>query len=487
MSKEKLKQGGFISAFLKFMYIADCLNDEMIMISANINRFKRSNKDSSDPSFLKFIEYNDSIVAKSDEFTFTLPISNYLNKINKPNYRKKKRIDNALINIGAIWGNTRNAPSIINIIDDVLCKRANFARSACEPFGNFSNTCILRNFNIEDRRISIINKRLSPDDYVLATTMAKRFTSLIDFIYYILFLRHNNEFQKSIVGFISGKSYIDHARIHLGCRSAISIDISKFYDNTTLHNIVSKGLFYKVLCAGFENITGVEFSSETVDHYDLFHRMFGVMNLQFITLMNYYTHNGRLPTGMPYSPTVSNLLFAPIDTQIIKNLDKSKTYSRYADDICISTKEEKDNDGNFTIGIEDAKFVETVVRNNGYRLKYSKTKIMGPRDKKVIAGIVLGDSSDGQKLSIGTARKLSMAEEYKNKHWVNDLTNHDRGILEWVRNINFSQYQFITRDIVDVPENKKVPVVMKDRNIDSLYFRYNTDDIVKNYRKLLSK
>ena len=60
------------------------------------------------------------------------------------------------------------------------------------------------------------------------------------------------------------------------------------------------------------------------------------------TMIDYALLNDSLPQGTPLSPTLTNILMMPIDTDIadtLRNFDKKNfTYTRYADDITISCK-----------------------------------------------------------------------------------------------------------------------------------------------------
>lgn len=55
------------------------------------------------------------------------------------------------------------------------------------------------------------------------------------------------------------------------------------------------------------------------------------------------THNGILPQGAPSSPALANIIFNPIDQQILNSIStKDITYTRYADDLIFSSSHEID-------------------------------------------------------------------------------------------------------------------------------------------------
>jgi len=309
--------------------------------------------------------------------------------------------------------------------------------------GQFSNSVIFRHRTRDDRVISVINPHLTAES---RENIAKNFKHIARIFYKIyegLGLAND-----SVVGFIKRKSYIDHAKAHLGCESAVSIDINKFYNSISLTNIIENNLFYKALCASFYRKTGLVFEIESfrdAHHYDVLFKIFGTMNIQFIAAMNFLTHNGLLPTGAHYSPTVSNLILGGLDLEIMSMLDNDDhefTYTRYADDICISTRDVRRANGEFAINIDLVKRIEQDIHGYGFYLNYDKTNIMGAKDRKQIAGIVLDHNSGENRLSIGSAKKLALRERFNGREW-RTLSSSDLGTINWVKTINLGQHAFV--------------------------------------------
>jgi len=315
----------------------------------------------------------------------------------------------------------------------------------------FSNSVIFRNITINNRRISIINKHLPKHVFFMIEKSFKIISYKFYSLYEKLFLDFDNN---HITGFIKERSYIDHAKAHLGCKSAISIDISKFYDNISLLNIIQNNLFYDAMVLYIEKIMKIKFirsSFECSYHYDLFCKIIGMINLQFISIMSFLTHNGLLPTGAHYSPNISNILLSNIDSVIINKFisNDDLTYTRYADDICISSKKGLSSTGEYVLSIETIKEIEVIINKYGFHLNYDKTKIMAPKDKKKIAGIILDHSSNPPRLSIGSARKMELRKKFENKKF-STLNSSEYGVLNWVKTINKDQYNFILGGIKDL-------------------------------------
>lgn len=355
-----------------------------------------------------------------------------------------------------------------------------------EKLGNFSNTFIFRNFNIGTRRITTVNNKLTSESQANVKDCMRDFADDMYYFYHNMYLC-DEKMSRSITGFVKGRSYIDHASMHLGCRAAVSIDISKFYDSISLAKIVEGRMFYNSLSVSFTAMTGLPFEASSFSDpmwFTALHSMFGILNVNFITIMNGYTHNGILPTGANYSPVVSNLLFASMDKAITDNIASDQVYTRYADDICISTKNAYAEDGSFSLTLAKVLEIESVVNNCGFYLNYDKTEIMGPRDRKKVSGIILDSSGSIDKLSIGSSRKLELKNKYCGKDW-GELTSSDHGTLEWVRSINSSQYDFIVSEIRNVPEKspylKRNPIVKYSGTGMGALSRIHPDPLSKEY------
>jgi RNA-directed DNA polymerase len=157
-----------------------------------------------------------------------------------------------------------------------------------------------------------------------------------------------------VFGFVAEKSFVDNAKFHLGCSHLMNADIRDFFPSITKSEIekVLKGF-------GLSDVT-VRWVSEIV------------------------TLDGALPQGSPSSPIVSNLVLLDFDNDMQKFavLNKVK-YSRYADDITISSK-------NIIPQLTLDK-VRYELSRYGLTLNDDKTRFIGDGGRKEITGLVLGD------------------------------------------------------------------------------------------------
>jgi retron-type reverse transcriptase len=154
-------------------------------------------------------------------------------------------------------------------------------------------------------------------------------------------------------GFVKGRSFLTNAQAHFGAVHVANFDVADFFPSLSSHLVakVFRGLGY----------------SERVS----------------IDLARLTTLEGSLPQGAPTSPTIANLIFNEVDEEIAHFAAKlDLTYTRYADDLTLSSKSRI----NPKVEMELARLLAPL----GLQLNTSKTRYMGPNERKEVTGLVLG-------------------------------------------------------------------------------------------------
>lgn len=155
-----------------------------------------------------------------------------------------------------------------------------------------------------------------------------------------------------LLGGVKGKSIVHNARMHLGARCLVTIDIKNFFPSVTPNQI--RNVFRTVLNC-----------SPQISYL----------------LTGLTTCRGRLPQGAPTSPLLANLVLSSFDSGIRSICGENGIrYSTWIDDLAFS--------GNSVSGIIEP-VVATLMRS-GFRVSHHKTKYMGPGDRKVLNNLVLG-------------------------------------------------------------------------------------------------
>jgi len=118
-------------------------------------------------------------------------------------------------------------------------------------------------------------------------------------------------------------------------------------------------------------------------------RVFGLLNkrLGFTTKCSYVisrllTQGGVLPQGAPTSPHIANLILFPFDEFLrLKSLKLGCAYTRYADDIAISSPAGSD------AALHFLKAVPYQLKNHGFKLNDSKTVVRRANSARQYLGI----------------------------------------------------------------------------------------------------
>lgn len=140
-----------------------------------------------------------------------------------------------------------------------------------------------------------------------------------------------------VFGFISGRSHVQAAAVHIGARWVFSVDIKDFFQTTT-EALVHRGL---------ENLG---FST-------------GAALLARLSCLR-----GALAQGAPSSPTLSNICFSDTDAQLADIAHEfSIRMSRYADDIVFSGTEE------FPTGLQEK--ISSLFEHTPWILSEEKTEL----------------------------------------------------------------------------------------------------------------
>ena len=134
-----------------------------------------------------------------------------------------------------------------------------------------------------------------------------------------------------------------------------------------------------------------------------FGRIFGLFKSQVFnyddklatTLAIICCYNKRLPQGAPSSPILANMIANNLDKKLIEVLKNNKcTYTRYADDITIST-----NMKSFPSSIVEyfdelpqiqlSEGIRNIIKENGFNVNQLKTRLSGNSACQMVTGIVV--------------------------------------------------------------------------------------------------
>jgi RNA-directed DNA polymerase len=204
-----------------------------------------------------------------------------------------------------------------------------------------------------------------------------------------------------------GSSPLDAALPHLGAKYLLKVDLSNCYQHIT---------YEKTLKRIKRDYPDNSFKEEMI------------RNLPYCFIE--WNGTRMLPTGAPTSPILCNIVLSAVDYYVQKTADRfGYAYTRYMDDLNLSTKSEK----------RDWKLINLVkgmVIGAGYPINKKKTKWYGRgnNDAKIVAGVSLESISRRQVKRLIRARLQNLA---LNKEPIDSIT---RGYLAYIKSIDFKTY-----------------------------------------------
>jgi len=170
--------------------------------------------------------------------------------------------------------------------------------------------------------------------------------------------------------YVKGRGLLDNVSPHVSNRYFLSVDIRDFFPS------VSSLLVHR-----------------------LFERM-GYSKLAASKLGRLCSYFSGLPQGAVTSPALSNLICVSLDRRLAGLAShRNVVFTRYADDITFST-----NNRNALPRLVPA--VYKILRDEGYEPNHKKTRILGPRTRCVITGLVKNSSVPS--FGIGRKKKTEM-------------------------------------------------------------------------------
>jgi hypothetical protein len=159
------------------------------------------------------------------------------------------------------------------------------------------------------------------------------------------------------LGFVPGRSAVDHAVRHAGQLVVLRMDLEDFFGSTSAARVAA-------------------FFRETWD------------NEATSLLVGLTTLRDALPQGAPTSPPLSNLVNHRLDGRLAGfAANRGATYSRYADDITFSTQRD-----DVQLVRDLIRITKRVVSEAGYRLhQRRKLHVRRRHQRQLVSGLVVND------------------------------------------------------------------------------------------------
>jgi hypothetical protein len=172
-----------------------------------------------------------------------------------------------------------------------------------------------------------------------------------------------------------GKSIVDNASLHLNAAIVVKLDLKDFFPSIGFTRIRA---YFEYL--GFNPGIATILALICTDAPRVKLTMDGAVK---------YVAMGErsLPQGACSSPALANLIATPLDGRLAglcAALETKWTYSRYADDLVFSSRDEDADVGRLL------KAIARIVGDEGFRVNADKTAVMRAPGRQVVTGLLVG-------------------------------------------------------------------------------------------------
>ncbi|MFA4815495.1 MAG: reverse transcriptase domain-containing protein [Candidatus Gracilibacteria bacterium] len=190
-------------------------------------------------------------------------------------------------------------------------------------------------------------------------------------------------------GFVQGRGILTNSTQHLNKNLVLNIDLKDYFPSINFGRIM--GLF---------KAAPYNFDLEVA-----------------ATLAHIACHNRKLPQGAPTSPILSNMICSSLDNKMYKFVKKYNcTYTRYADDLTISTNRIKFpieiaefDFTNFSLNI-GSQFIE-IIEKSGFEINFDKVRLSHKSKRQEVTGIIVNKFLNVKRILVKEVRAMLYAWE----------------------------------------------------------------------------
>jgi RNA-directed DNA polymerase len=184
-------------------------------------------------------------------------------------------------------------------------------------------------------------------------------------------------YHDAAMAFRPEKSIVDNAKIHAGARVIIRIDLKDFFPSIGFDRVLR---FFE-LAGNFNGGVSTVLALICTDAPRAKVVLDGQVQWAAIGPRS-------LPQGALTSPDLANLIAYGLDVRLSAYAEKSGwKYTRYADDLVISTSSEEANAKGMVTGIT------AICEAEGFKVNPDKTRVMRSPNRQTVTGIVVNDGN----------------------------------------------------------------------------------------------
>jgi len=296
--------------------------------------------------------------------------------------------------------------------------------------------------------------------------------------------------------YMPGASIRKNAESHVGQDWVIRVDLQDFFTQITQPRI--KGMLLSFgYNSGVSTVLSLLCTAQETDEvvYDR---------------VKYYVGRGPrfLPQGACTSPYISNLICRNLDSRLSEwAKDNEINYTRYSDDLIFSSRVDSkwgkesevassSKSGEMGSKVRRAplsnvdmatkpdrirvgellRYVSTVIKQEGFRVKYKKTKVMLQNHRQMVTGVTVNSIL---RIPRPFFRKLrAFIHQVETSHLNRYAVNYLRGILSYIRVVSDSQFERIVGGHSWIYSQIQLPLEDFGKCSRFLVFRHVSDGIL---------
>ena len=188
---------------------------------------------------------------------------------------------------------------------------------------------------------------------------------------------HSQPLHSAAMAFRPGVSIVDNARLHSGSEIVVRLDLKDFFPSITFERV--RGLFESF---GYNPGVATVFSLLCTDSPRVLLTLDGQIHVVPVG-------ERSLPQGACTSPALANLVARSLDRRIQGYAAKAGwVYSRYADDLVFSTKDQASSPHRLIRGIS------AVIADEGFVVNGEKTRVMRSPNRQTVTGLLVNQGVD---------------------------------------------------------------------------------------------
>lgn len=254
------------------------------------------------------------------------------------------------------------------------------------------------------------------------------------------------EFLDCQYGFIKNRSIVDNAVLHKKAKYILNIDLKNFFPSINFGRV--RGIFMA--------------------------KPFNFPKEVATILAKISCYHNELPQGSPCSPSLSNIVCYTLDQKMMNmSVQYGFTYSRYADDITISSDRPfpkeivtRTKDNIVIVG----KKLRHIIESQGFIINEDKTNYSWNNERKEVTGLIVNEKVNVKKIYVKQLRAL--------------LNNIDK------EGLYFTAKKYFKCENISLNASQRKKLIKKLRNIvegrlNFLSMVRGADDLV--YQKYLEK